>query len=353
MQPERPGSKQSKYLAGLLEEDEAEVAIGTPAASPERTRPTTLLSRESALARVQSGEVRQITQLMLDPSRVRVWPGNARRYEALNEINCRELIDTLIAEGGQRIPAIVRRVSGDPDHEYEVIAGTRRHWSISWLRRNSYPEMRFLAQVQEMDDEAAFRVADVENRARSDVSDVERARNYAAALKDYYGGQQVRMAERLRVSKGWLSKMLKVATLPDPVLDAFASLNDVQLKPGYALAQALDDRAAAKRIRAAAEVMAGLQAAARERGEAGLVASEVMRRLLAAAANRGEAVQGGKPSYLSKAGRPALTVQSANRSGITILIHADSGADHDELVEVLLQVLKEREDPAKATGRRA
>ena len=62
--------KQSDYLAALLSEDE-EVAP-SPAgetqtrseARTERSRGTTLLGRESALARVTSGEVRQVTQLL-------------------------------------------------------------------------------------------------------------------------------------------------------------------------------------------------------------------------------------------------------------------------------------------------
>jgi ParB family chromosome partitioning protein len=32
------------------------------------------------------------------------------------------------------VPAVVRRLEGDPAYDYEVIAGTRRHWSIAWLR---------------------------------------------------------------------------------------------------------------------------------------------------------------------------------------------------------------------------
>ena len=188
----------------------------------------TLLGRESALARVASGDVKQVTQMQLDPARVRPWAGNARSYEHLTEENCRELIDSLISEGGQKVPAVVRRIQDDPDHDYEVIAGTRRHWSISWLRAHSYPDMRFLAQVVDLDDEAAFRLADIENRARKDVSDLERARNYAAALKTHYGNHMTRMAERLKLSKGWLSKMLKVASLPDDIIEAFASPADVQ-----------------------------------------------------------------------------------------------------------------------------
>ncbi|RZA29843.1 MAG: ParB/RepB/Spo0J family partition protein, partial [Proteobacteria bacterium] len=192
--------KQSDYLAALLSKDSDALSAGyDPAATQQpdhgdRVRGTTLLGRESALARVTSGEVRQVTQLLLDPARVRVWPGNARSYIHLSEESCRELIASLIAEGGQKVPAIVRRVEGDPLHNYEVIAGTRRHWAISWLRAHSYPDMQFLAQVAQLDDEAAFRLADVENRARSDVSDLERARNYAEALKAHYGNHLTRMA---------------------------------------------------------------------------------------------------------------------------------------------------------------
>nr|WP_293847327.1 ParB N-terminal domain-containing protein [Sphingopyxis sp.] len=38
-----------------------------------------------------------------------------------------DLIDSILAEGGQKVPVVVRHVSGDPDYDYEVIAGTRRH----------------------------------------------------------------------------------------------------------------------------------------------------------------------------------------------------------------------------------
>ena len=70
-------------------------------------RRNSLLGRESALARVASGEVRQVTQIALDPARVRPWAGNARSYGHLSEENCRDLIDAIIAEGGQKVPAIV------------------------------------------------------------------------------------------------------------------------------------------------------------------------------------------------------------------------------------------------------
>jgi ParB family chromosome partitioning protein len=345
--------KQSDYLAALLA-DEGDPPSPAPstASVPDRPRATTLLGRESSLARIASGEVRQVTQLLLDPSRVRIWPGNARTYSHLSEENCRELIDSIIAEGGQKVPAVVRRIEGDPDHDYEVIAGTRRHWSIRWLRSHSYPDMQFVAQVSQLDDEAAFRLADIENRARKDVSDLERARNYADALRDHYGGHQTRMAERLKLSKGWLSKMLKVASIPDPVIAAFASPADVQLKPAYALAQALDDRGAAAAIAAVARVIADEQAELRARGDLPVPAADVLRRLIdapRAAASR--TATGPLFVWTTKEGRPALTVQSANRQGLTIRLHAGSGAGTGDLVDALRDALRTLEAEGRGLQR--
>jgi len=348
--------KQSDYLAALLADEfdggtagEAEAPAPTPPARAERPRGTTLLGRESALARVHSGEVRQVTQLLLDPARVRIWPGNARSYAHLSEASCRELIDSIVAEGGQKVPAVVRRIEGDPDHDYEVIAGTRRHWSISWLRAHSYPDLMFIAQVAQLDDEAAFRLADLENRARQDVSDLERARNYAAALKAHYGNHLTRMAERLKLSKGWLSKMLKVATLPDAVVAAFASPAEVQLKPAYALAQALDDVEAAPAILKEARALAARQERARTDGSPPLPAADVLKRLLEA-----PVANFARPAPLtisSPYGRKLLSVQSSNRQGITIRLHAGSGASNDDLVNALRQALDSLEHEGRGLQR--
>ncbi|MDO7842271.1 ParB/RepB/Spo0J family partition protein [Sphingomonas immobilis] len=341
--------KQKEYLAALLADEPAAPAApeagapdGAAAASfadqrAERMRGTTLLGRESALARLASGEVRQVTQLLLDPARVRIWPGNARVYAQLSEENCRDLIDSILAEGGQKVPAVVRRVEGDPACDYEVIAGTRRHFAVSWLRAHSYPDVAFVAQAAVLDDEAAFRLADLENRARKDVSDLERARNYAAALTQHYGGQLTRMAERLRLSKGWLSKMVKVAGIDDAVFAAFASPADVQLKPAYALAQALDHAGAARAIRAMAGVIAAEQADLRAGGNAPYPFADVLRRLLDAPHAR--AAKPEPYTHQLADGRATISVLSHNRQGVTLRLHAGSGADKETLVNAFRATL--------------
>ena len=347
--------KQKDYLADLLADEGAETGAPSPAPAerpPEaraaRARGTTLLGRESALARVASGEVRQVTQLLLDPARVRVWQGNARVYGDLTRENVGELIDSIIAEGGQKVPAIVRRIEGNDDFDYEVIAGTRRHFAISWLRANSYPDMKLLAQVADLDDEAAFRLADFENPARKDVSDLERARNYAAALTTHYGGHLTRMAERLKLSKGWLSKMIKVAGIPDGIVAAFGSAAEVQLKPAYPLAQALDDAKAAKAIAARARDLAAQQKKRVAAGEPLIAASEVLRHLLEAP--KAAASEVGKFVWTTGAGKAALSVQSVSRSGVTIRLHSGSGASRDELADALREALADLERQGRTLG---
>lgn len=330
--------KQNDYLAELLAETEPAVEEAPRPELPERQRGLTLLSRDTALARVASGEVRQVTQLSLDPARVRVWSGNARSYARLSEAGCRDLIDSLVAEGGQKVPAIVRRIDGDAAHDYEVIAGTRRHWAISWLRTNSYPDMMFVAQVHSLDDEAAFRIADIENRARKDVSDVERARNYASALAAHYSGHQTRMAERLKISKGWLSKMMKVAAIGDDVLAAFADPSEISLAAIYPLAQAMDDKSYAKAVATAAKSIARRQALLVEQEAPALPAPEVIRLLR----NSDKPVSPDKPEpyrAASSYGRTMLTVPKADRQGVTVRLHSGSGASRAEVLEAFNQAL--------------
>jgi len=313
--------KQSQFIEGLLKDTADEVPTRAPRAN--------LLNRELALGRLASGEVRQVTELRLDPGRCRIWEGNGRYYASLSEDTCRDLIDSMIAEGGQRIPAIVRHIKNDPDHDYEVLAGSRRHWSVAWLRTHNYPDMAFLAQVQDLDDEAAFRLADLENRARADLSDLERARNYAQALQRHYGGVQSRMADRIRVSKGWLTKMLALAQLPDNVIAAYPTASAIQVKGGYELTVLLADKRATERITTEAGELAAEQERRRRAGEVAIPGPEVTRRLQESAKER----RGRRIAIpvLAATGRPLLSILSDRADGLTIRLHANSGADEAEI----------------------
>ncbi len=212
----------------------AEVVAGAaPPATPmsrRSTRPGILSGRENRLSEIARGAAVAKMNELVDPARCLIWSEHNRDYSALNEENCADLISSLKAQGRQEIPAIVRRVIGDPDHDFEVICGARRHWSVSWLRANNYPDFRFLVEPREMTDEEAFRVSDLENRSRQDLSAYERAIDYLRALDRHYQGKQQTMADRLQVSKGWLSKYLDCARLPREIVDSFGSPHLISIR---------------------------------------------------------------------------------------------------------------------------
>ena len=195
----------------VLEAVEGELPSVQSGAAPR----TELAQRGAALSKL-SGDVIYGQSEWIDPALCRPSELNARDYNALTYEDCADLIETIKSEGQQRTAATVRRTN-DPDVPYEIIAGNRRHWSVSWLRANNYPEFRYLITVASMDDEAAFRWSDLENRARQDITDLERGRSYKMALESFYGNNKVHMADRLGISRRSLTRYIDLAEL-DPVL---------------------------------------------------------------------------------------------------------------------------------------
>lgn len=219
--------------------------IGGEERAPKKDRGAgRFLKRGNAIGDKLSGDVDEKTLHWVDPDRCKMWDRHNRNYELLTAANCADLIEGIQQQGKQEFPAIVRRISDDPDAEFEVICGARRHFAISWLRANNFPQYKYLVEVRDISDEEAFRLADIENRDRADISDFERACDYAAAVKLYYGGKQKTMAQRLQVSEAWLSRYLFLAKLPDEIVAAFPSPNDIKelhartLKPFLAQAKA-------------------------------------------------------------------------------------------------------------------
>lgn len=322
----------------------ADLAAGlAPSEDPGPRRPGigagVLTGRENRLSELASGSVVTRTHELVDPARCRMWEGHNRDYALLNEERCVELIESIKAQGRQEMPAIVRRVRDDPAYDFEVICGARRHWSISWLRAHNYPDFRFLIDVRSLSDEEAFRLADIENRARDDLTDLERARDYLRALDSYYDGRQKVMAERINVTESWLSRYLDLARLPAELMIAFADRQGLGIKHVTALKPLLkpDDRR--KRVFAEAARLA----AARATSESTLAIPDVIR-LLAAAADAPKRSGSPKRSGLgetvaSTSGKPLFRIEARDRKGVrlTLLPHAGgSRGEAEEALKVLL-----------------
>ncbi len=190
-------------------------------------------------------------QLLVDPARCRMWSGHNRRYELLNEHRCQDLIEGFRSQGRQEIPAIVRKITDD-DYDYEVICGARRHWTATYMRKK-WPDFKFLIEPRQLTDEEAFRLSDIENRDRDDICDYERAIDYKKALHEYYNDRQVEMVKNLECDAAWLSRLLKLADLPQPIIDAYRDVTEITVEHYKKLARFLTDPAAKKRIITQAE----------------------------------------------------------------------------------------------------
>lgn len=304
-----------------------------------------LTDRENRLAELAAGNVVSRTHELVDPARCRMWQGHNRDYALLNEQRCADLIESIKAQGRQEMPAIVRRLRDDPDHDFEVICGARRHWTISWLRAHNYPDFRFLVDIRVLSDEEAFRLADIENRARDDLSDLERARDYLRALDLYYGGSQKAMAERINVTQSWLSRYLDLARLPEEIMAAFPQPQDLHIKHVTAIKPLLkpDDRRARVFSRSAELAMA-------QAGGRALPVPDVIRAFVLAAdppAAPSAPKRSGTPTrsglgdvITSPKGLPLLRVEGKDGEGLRLTLLLQSGGSRDEAAMALREVLK-------------
>ncbi|PZU74443.1 MAG: chromosome partitioning protein ParB [Sphingomonas sp.] len=311
----------SMFTEGL--DDEENLDKATPADG-------IMASRSQTLARIATGKTVADRTEWVDPERCRPWRMHNRDLDHLTEDSCRDLIDSFLSAKKQRIPAIVRRLKDDPNFDFEIIAGVRRWWTVKWLRAHHHPEFEYLVTIQSVTDEEAFRVSDVENRSRKDISDWERAKEYTVALAEFYEGSQSQMAEHLNLSKSWLSRLLDVARLPDEVVAAFSDTHDITVRVARDIKPLAGDSKALAKMRDEAERIQ------EERNKTGvkLRGPEVAKRLVKATA--APSVKGGVEKEITgRGGKVILRYTKARGGGLTIKVPPKAAASPAELLKAI------------------
>lgn len=313
-----------------------EPVVGATTAAEAIAAPRTNFTNKRLEAFGEAARIVKRPTIRLKPAECSIWPGNARDHSLLDEHRLRSLIDSVLAEGGNRVPAVVRRTPNGP-LPYELVTGTRRHWAISWLNANHYPDIDLIAIIEDLDDEAAFRLADIENREREDISDLERGLNYKAAVDSYYGGVQLRMVERLKISKSQLSRYIALTEIPPFVVSAFHSPMDLQAKYAEKLLPLLRDPASRTKLEAAADEVASEQSFRRSGDEQPISGPEVMTRLIQATVMKGR-VQ--KATIAGTDGASIGLVEKDQQKILTLSL-SPSGLSTDEILEALRPVIEQ------------
>lgn len=339
---ENKKSRNRSLFAGLS----ASIATSeneSPQAPAPTNRSAYLESRGNALAGLTTGDRQEKTLLWVEPERCRVWEHHNRRYDLLDEGRCADLIEGFKMQGKQEFPAIVRRVAGDPQYDFEVVCGARRHWTVKFLRSRNYTQFRFLIEVRDLTDEEAFRLSDIENRDRKDISDYERACDYLAALQRYYRSQK-EMAERLEVSEPWLSRFLDLAALPTEIVAAYASVVDIKVRHGVELKKLINKHRRTKEIVEKATELKNRQEQRRDQNQSPISGIDVFKTLREIAVEKvpkpaGTHVVGVYNS--PESGKRILSVQKKPKGGLVFNVLARSGATREELLGALQQALDE------------
>jgi ParB family chromosome partitioning protein len=270
--------------------------------------------------------------IRLKPSECTIWPGNARDYSLLSEDRLRSLIDSIMAEGGNRIPVVIRRRPEGEEIRYELVTGTRRHWAIAWLNSHHFPNIELVAIIEDLDDEAAFRLADIENREREDISDLERGLNYKAAVDAYYDGIQLRMSERLKISKSTLARYIALTEIPPVIISAFNSPMDLHIKHGEKLVPALKNPNLRVLMEEEARSIAAEQSFRQSGDEEPVSGSEVVQRLMSVCVTKAPKPQ--KSMIASTSGRPVGQIDRDLKRSLTITITA-TDLSADDILEAL------------------
>ncbi|MBU7580161.1 MAG: ParB/RepB/Spo0J family partition protein [Porphyrobacter sp.] len=159
---------------------------------------------------------------MLPIASIKPLPGNPRKY--FDEAALSELAAS-IASRGVIQPIIVRP---HPNGEgYQLVAGERRWRAAQKARLHEIP-----ALVRNLTDREVMALALIENLQREDLNPVEEARAYHRLSEDE-GMIQVDIAKMVEKSRSHVANMMRLVTLPDPVLDL---IEEGKLSIGHARA---------------------------------------------------------------------------------------------------------------------
>jgi len=320
-------NKNKSYFAGLKQNIEDDKKIQQEKeAEDSPVRPNKFEQGLNLTREIMSGSKVKTPRLLVEPSQCKIWDKHNRSYELLNETRCKDLIGQFKETGKQEFPGIVRLVEGGGDIKYEIICGARRFWTSQYLG------WKYFVEIRDLSDEEAFRLSDIENRAREDISDYERALDYKNALTHYYQNQ-IQMASRLEVSPSWLSRYLDIADLPEEIVKAYRDITEIKVMHARKLKPFLTS-STAKLNRE------NILKKAIELKDSGYEGSKVIAELLSVVKTK---VKRNRPKtvHTSKNGLVKMQIQKRKDKKIELLIDKDDKCEKEDIIELFNTLLDE------------
>ena len=259
----------SRLFGGMNLKDVAAEARERGEGSPTGRSPVqaTVPAAELALRGRSMPALERENILSVDPKRCRPWKFHNRTAAWYTRERCQDLIDSIVKDG-QLEPALARKVTGDSEHDFELIFGMRRRFACEATGQ------KLRIRVIEASDAKAAVLMHIENADRQDITPMERAISFLVQSEAKVFPTQEAMAAELNVSKGQVAKMIKAAgLLKHPAIGAlFPDRSVVPVEQAYKLA-ALMERPGAKEVVLKAAQTLG------QKGAAKRPASDVLKQL--------------------------------------------------------------------------
>lgn len=127
---------------------------------------------------------------------------------------------TSIRQKGVIQPIVVRSIQEEA-HDFEILAGERRHRAMCLIASEDPMRSTIPAIIRECGDEEAFEVCFIENLQRQDLTEPEEARAFAEYVDQKGTDGIIILAERLGVSPRYVRKRVEIMRLPKPIIWAW------------------------------------------------------------------------------------------------------------------------------------
>jgi ParB family chromosome partitioning protein len=321
----------SKIFGGVNLSDVArsvkERAEPSPFDKPTSARPV-LAAAEMALTGRTVPALERENIFSVDPKRVRPWKYHNRTEAWYTRERCQDLIES-IAKDGQQEAALARRLSGDPDHDYELIYGMRRRFTCDVLGR------KLKLRVVEADDARAAVLMHIENADRQDITPMERALSFLTQIEAKIFPTQEALGEAMGLSKPQVSKMLKAAQLmrQGTIGALFGDKSTVPIEQAYKLCSLLERPGAKEIILQSAKNLGRDSESRRE-------ASDILRTLIGSL-DRSRKFDPVQREYNVGSARRVLVTRNARGKVTLAFAQGLHGLERGEVLTALEQILKD------------
>ncbi|WP_418319034.1 ParB/RepB/Spo0J family partition protein [Piscinibacter sakaiensis] len=214
-----------------------------------RERVRTRAEIEELRVKLERLEGTQPVQI-LDPTAVRAGPLVNRHPDSFQAPDFAELKTSIGLTKGNVQPILVKR--SEDTNRFEIVYGHRRHRACQDLNL----PLKAVVVEENLSPSEAFLALEFENRNRAGLRPFEQAMMYSAALKAELFASKRDLAKAIGVSHTWINQVLKIADLPEEVIQAFKSPLEIQPSHAAQLARALEKNREAVVFRTTSHVQA-------------------------------------------------------------------------------------------------